>query len=201
MEYINRFNELIYISQYILNHESFKILEDAGISIRDFKWKLSEDYTKKYLKFISDNKWKTKDKFFVEFEKELKKYPISCLKNIVHIVGTTAEAIAKMQKYATENLIQSCNDEKDCQLQKKIAHGLSMCSSIPHCLIALRDPDLSEEQRNEVWKKAIDRWRKEPSDNDKSIDIIHFRDALKARDESERKHGSEQKCPIFCSLT
>ena len=202
MEYINSFYKLIHISQYIENHESFKILEDAGISIRDFKWKLSEDYTKKYLKFISGNEWKTKDKikkFFVEFEKELKKYPISCLKNIVHIEGTTAEAIAKMQKYATENLIQSCNDEKDWQLQKKIAHGLSMLSSIPHCLIALRDPELSKEQRNKVWNKAIDRWRKEPSDNHKSIDISHFRDALKARDESERKHGSEQKYPILFS--
>ena len=119
----------------------------------------------------------------------MEQYPISCLKNIVHVEGTTADAIAKMQKYAKENLIQSYNDEKDLQLQNKIAHGLSMCSSMPHCLIALRDPDLSEEQRNKVWKKVIDRLQKDH----KSIDISHFRDALKARDESERKHGSEQK--------
>ena len=143
-----------------------------------------ENDTRKYLGFISGGSWWTKDKFLVEFEKELKQYPISCLKNIVHIEGTTTDAIAEMQKYAKENLIQSCDDEKDMQLKFKIAHGLSMCSSIPHCLIALRDPDLSEEQRNEVWKKAIDRWRKEPSDNHKSIDIGHFRDVLKARDES-----------------
>ena len=87
-----------------------------------------------------------------------------------------------MQNYAKKNLIQSYNDEKDWQLQNKIAHGLSMCLSIHYCLIALRDPDLSEEQRNEVWKKAIDRWRKEPSDNHKSIDISYFRGSLKARD-------------------
>ena len=119
------------------------------------------------------------------------------MKNIVHVEGTTADAIAKMQKYAKENLIQSYNDEKDLQLQNKIAHGLSMCSSMPHCLIALRDPDLSNQQRNEVWKKVINRWRKEPSDNHKSININHFRDALKARDENDRKHGSEQKCLVF----
>ena len=119
------------------------------------------------------------------------------MKNIVHVEGTTADVIAKMQKYAKENLIQSFNNETDWQLQNKIAHGLSMCSSMPHYLIALRDPDLSNQQRNEVWKKVIDRWRKEPSDNHKSIDISHFRDALKARDKSEKNHGSEQKCPVF----
>ena len=52
---------------------------------------------------------------------------------------------------------------------------------------------MSYQQRNEVWKKIIDRWRKEPSDNHKSIDLSHFRDVLKARDEN----GSEQKCPVF----
>ena len=102
-----------------------------------------------------------------------------------------------MQEYAEENLIQSYNNEKDWQLQNKIAHGLSMCSLIHYCLNALRDQDLSDQQRNEVWKKVIDRWRKEPSDNHKSIEISHFRDALKARDENERKHGSEQKCPVL----
>ena len=48
----------------------------------------------------------------------------------------------------------------------------------------LRDPDVSDQQRNEVWKKVIDRWQREPSDNHKSIDISHVRVALKARDES-----------------
>ena len=150
-----------------------------------------------------DDEWREKDKFLDEFEKELKQYPISCLKNIVHVEGTTDDAIAKMQNCAKENLLQSYNDEKDWQLQSKIAHGLTMCSmfSMPHCLIALRNPDLSDQHRNEVWKKVINRWRKEPSDNHKSIDINHFRDALKARDENERKHGSEQKCPVFCSET
>ena len=169
--------------------KSFKILEEAGISIRDFEW---ENLTDLYLSLISNdlNKWSNKDDFLVQFEEELKQYPISCLKNIVHVEGTTADAIAEMQKYAKENLIQSNNDEKDWQLQNRIAHGLSMCSSMPHCFIAFRDPDLSNQQRNEVWKKVIDRWRKEPSDNHKSIDISHFRDALKARDENERKYVS-----------
>ena len=160
--------------------KSIEILKNAGI-------------------FISDER--TKHKFLVEFEKELKQYPISCLKNIVHVKWTPAEAIAEMEKYAKENLIQSYNDEKDWQLQNKIAHGLSMCSSIHYCLITLLDPDLSDQQRNEVWKKIIDRWRKEPSDNHKSIDMSHFRDALKARDENERKHGSEQKYTFLCSET
>ena len=115
--------------------------------------------------------------------------------------GTTADAITEMQKYAKQSLLQSYHDEKDWKLQNKIAHGLSMCSSIHYCLIALLDPDLSDQQRNEVWKRVIDRWRKEPSDNHKSIDISHFRDVLKARDESERKHGSEQKYPFVCSET
>ena len=161
--------------------KSFEILKKAGISIRDFEWEMS------------------KQEFLVEVDEELKKYPISCLKNIIHVEGTTADAIAEMQKYAKESLIQSYHDEKNLQLQNKIAHALSMCSSIHYCLIALLDPDLSDQQRNEVWKRVIDRWRKEPSDNHKSIDISHFRDALKARDESERKHGSEQKYPILFS--
>ena len=162
-------------------------MEEAGISIRDFQWK---NDTERYLRFISGIPYSNKDKneILFEFEKELKQYPISYLKNIVHVQGTTADAIAKMQKYAMENLIQSYNDEKDWQLQNKIAYALSMCSSMPHCFIALRDPDLSNQQRNKVWKKAIDCWRKEPSDNHKSINISHFRDALKARDENERKH-------------
>ena len=168
--------------------KSFEILEEAGISIRDFEW---ENDTETYLKFISGKLWSNKDEILVEFEKELKQYPISCLKNIIHVEGTTAEAIAKMQNHAKENLIQSYNDEKDWELQNKIAYGLSMCSSMPHCLIALCDPNLSNQQRNEVWKKVIDRWRKESSDNHKSINISHFRDALKARDENKRKHGSD----------
>ena len=138
----------------------------------------------------------------------MKQYPISCLKNIVHVEGTTADAIAeKMQNYAKENLIQSYNDEKDMRLKFKIAHALGNVShalgnvSIHYFIISLRDPNLSNQQRNEVWKKVIDRWRKEQSDNHESIDITHFRDALKARDKNERKHGSEQKCPVFCSLT
>ena len=161
--------------------KSFEILEEAGISIRDFEW---ENDTRRYLKFISGLEWSNKDKFLVKFEEELKQYPISCLKNIVHVEGTTADAITEMQKYAKQSLLQSYHDEKDWKLQNKIAHGLSMCSSIHYCLIALLDPDLSDQQRNEVWKKVIDRWRKEPSNYHKSIDISHFRDALKARDES-----------------
>ena len=185
-------------------------MEAAGIPIQDFEW---ENDTDQYLRFISGKRRSNKDDILdeddildkddilVEFERELKQYPISCLKNIVHVEGTTADAFAKMQNYAKENLIQSYKDEKDMRLKFRIAHGLSMCSSMPHCLIALRDPDLSDQQRNEVWKKVINRWRKEPSNNHKSIDISHFRDALKARDESERKHGSEPKCPVFCSET
>ena len=202
MEYTNRFYEFIFISQYIENHESFKILETVGISIRDFEW---ENDTEKYLRFISGELkiWSNKkpNELLVEFEEELKQYPISCLKNIVHVEGTTADAIAEMQKYAKENLIQSYNDEKDWQLKFKIAHALGNFSSIHYFFTVLRDPDLSNQQRNDVWKKVIDRWRKEPSDNHKSIDISHFRGALKARDENERKHGSEQKCPICCSKT
>ena len=162
--------------------KSFEILEEAGISIRDFEW---EKDTDKYLRLISGGKWWHKDKFLVEFEKELKQYPISCLKNIVHVEGTTADAIAKVQNYAKENLIQSYNDEKDIQLKFKIAHALGNFSSIHYFFAVLRDPDLSDQQRNEVWKKVIDRWRRKPSDNHKSIDVTHFRDALKARDESE----------------
>ena len=115
------------------------------------------------------------------------------MKNIVHIKGTTADAIAEMQEYAKEDLIQSYNDEKDIRLKFTIAHALGNFSSIHNFFTVLRDPDLSDQQRNEVWKKVIDRWRKEPSDNHKSIDITHFRDAHKARDEIKRKHGSEQK--------
>ena len=71
-------------------------------------------------------------------------------------------------------------------LKFRIAHGLSMWSSMPHCFIVLRDPDLSNQRRNEVWKKIIERWRNEQYESDhKSIDISH----LKARDENERKHG------------
>ena len=142
--------------------KSFEILEEAGISIRDFEW---ENDTETYLRFISGKPKSNKDEILVEFEKELKKYPISCLKNIVHVKGTTADAIAEMKKYAKENLIQSYKDEKDIQLKFKIANALGMCSSMPHCLIALRNPNLSDQHRNEVWKKVIDRWRKEPSDN------------------------------------
>ena len=188
MEYINRFNELNCICQYIENLESFEILKAAGILIRDFEW---ENDTDQYLRFISECKWRNKDEFLVKFEEELNQYPISCLKNIVHVEGTTADAIAKMQKYAKENLTRSCHDETDWQLQNKIAYGLSLYSSIPHCLIALRDSDLSDQQRNEVWKKIIDRWRKRPSENQASIDINNFRDALKERDQSERKNGSK----------
>ena len=169
--------------------KSFEILEEAGISIRDFEW---ENDTETYLRFISGKPRSNKDEILVEFEKELKKYPISCLKNIVHVKGTTADVIAEMQKYAKENLIQSYKDEKDIQLKFKIANALGMCSSMPHCLIALRNPNLSDQHRNEVWKKVIDRWRKEPSDNHKSIDISHFRDALKARDVNERRRGSDK---------
>ena len=178
--------------------KSFKILEEAGISTRDFLWK---NDTGKYLRFISSDKWRNKDEFLVEFEKELKQYPISCLKNIVHVEGTTADAIAKMQNHAKENLMQSYNDEKDMRLKLKIAHALGDFSSIHYFFAVLRDPDLSNQQRIDVWKKVIDRLRKEPSDNHESIDISHFRDALKARDENERKHGSEPKCPVFCSDT
>ena len=183
--------------------KSFEILEEAGISIRDFEWILNGYWndTVKYLSFISDKEWFFKYQFLVEFEKELRKYPISCLKNIVHVKGTTADAIAEMQKYAKENLIQSYKDEKDIQLKFKIAHALGNFSSIHYFIIALRDPDLSNQQRNEIWKKIIDRWRKEPSDNHKSINLNHFRDALKARDANKRKHGSEQRSPVFCSET
>ena len=112
----------------------------------------------------------------------MEEYPISCLKNIVHIQGTPADAIEEMQKYAKENLIQSYNNEKDMQLKFKISYALGNLSSIRYFFTVLRDPVLSNQQRNEVWKKVIDRWRKEPSDNYKSIDISHFRNALKARD-------------------
>ena len=168
--------------------KSFEILEEAGISFRD----ISDDTdTETYLRFISNADCWEKEQFLVKFEKELKQCPISCLKNIVHVEGTTADAIAKMQNHAKENLIQSYKEEKDWQLQNKIAYGLSLYSSIPHCLIALRDSDLSDQQRNEVWKKIIDRWRKRPSENQASIDINNFRDALKERDQSERKNGSK----------
>ena len=167
--------------------KSFEILEQVGISIRDFEW---ENDTETYLRCISGKRWSKKDEIIVEFEKELKQYSISCLKNIVHVEGTTADVIAEMQKYAKENVIQSYNDEKDWQLKFKIAHALGNFSSIHYFFTVLRDPDLSNRQRNDVWKKVIDRWRKEPSDNHKSIDISHFRDALKARDEYERKNGS-----------
>ena len=153
-------------------------MKKAGISIQDFEW---ENDTEQYLKLISDFKWRTKKEFLVEFEKELKQYPISCLKNIIHVEGTTADAIAVMQKYTKENLIQSYNDEKNMQLKLKIAHALGNISSIHYFFIVLRDPDLSDQKRNEVWKKVIDRWQKEPSDNHKSIAISHFRNALKAK--------------------
>ena len=172
--------------------KSFEILKKAGISIRDFEW---EHDTEKYMRFISGRKKRTE--FLVEFEEELKQYPISCLQNIVHVEGTTADAIAEMQNYAKENLIQSYYNEKDIRLKFTIAHALGNFSSIHYFFTVLRDPDLSNQQRNDVWKKVIDRWQKEPSDNHKSIDISHFRDALKARDENERKHGSEPKCPFL----
>ena len=171
--------------------KSLEILKKAGFSIRDFE---KENDIETHLNSISDGQRRNlKNELLDEVDKELRQYPISCLKNIVHVEGATADVIAEMQKYAKENLIQSYNDEKDWQLKVKIAHGLGMCSSIHYFFTVHRDPDLSNQQRNEVWKKVIDRWRKEPSDNHKSIDISHFRDALKARDESERKHGSEQK--------
>ena len=65
-------------------------MKKAGISIQDFEW---ENDTETYLNFISDGQWQTKHEFLVEFEKELKQYPISCLKNIVHIKGTPADAL------------------------------------------------------------------------------------------------------------
>ena len=165
--------------------KSFEVLEKAGIFIRDFEW---ENDTVKYLEFISGRRWETKDDFLYQFERQLawNRYPISCLKNIVHIEGTTADGIAEIQKYAKKNLIDSYNHEKDIQLKFKIAQGLGNISSIHYFFIALRDPDLSDQQRNEVWKKIIDRWQEEPSDDHKSIDISHYRDALKVRDESER---------------
>ena len=177
--------------------KSFEILEEAGISIRDFEWK---NDTETYLRFISNADCWEKDQLLVKFEKELKQCPISCLKNIVHVEGTTTDATAKMQNYAKEHLIQSYNDEKDMQLKFKIAHALGNFSSIHYFFTVLRDPDLSNQQRNDVWKKVIDRWRKEPSDNHKSIDISHFRGALKARDENERKHGSEQNCRFLLGI-
>ena len=64
-------------------------MKRAGISIQDFEW---ENDTEKYLNFVSDGQWRTKHEFLVEFEKELKQYPISCLKNIVHIKGLPADA-------------------------------------------------------------------------------------------------------------
>ena len=70
--------------------KSFEILKKAEISIQDFEW---ESDTGSYLNFISDGQWRTKHEFLVEFEKELKQYPISCLKNIVHITGTPADAL------------------------------------------------------------------------------------------------------------
>ena len=46
---------------------------------------------------------------------------------------------------------------------------------------------------------VIDRWQRESPENHTAlhptikIDLSYFRDALKAGDESERKHGAEQK--------
>ena len=184
--------------------KSFEILKEAGISIQDFEW---ENDTRQYLRLISGKEFSNKDEILIEFEKELKQYPISCLKNIVNVKGTTADAIAKMQEYAKVNLIQSYNDEKDMRLKFKTAYALGNFSSIHYFFTVLRDPDLSNQQRNEVWKKVIDRWQKEPLLNHKSIDISHLRDALKARGESEknmvqnkntrfytRKHRKESSC-------
>ena len=173
--------------------KSFEILEEAGIAIRDFEWE-NDTYT--YLRFISGKQRSNKDEILVE-RPDPKQYPISCLKNIVNVKGTPADAIEEMHKYTEKNLIQSYNNQKDIQLKFKIAHALGNFSSIHYFFTVLRDPDLSHQQRNEVWKKVINRWQKEPSNNHKSIDISHFRDALKARDEYKRKHGLKPKCLVF----
>ena len=168
--------------------KSFEILKKVGISIRDFEW---EHDTEKYMRFISGRKKRTE--FLVEFEEELKQYPISCLQNIVHVEGTTADAIAEMQNYAKENLIQSYNNQKDMQLKFKIAHGLGNISSKHFFFIALRDPDLSDQQRNEVWKKVIGKFRKKSYY--KQIDIKNLQDTLKASLERsfDEKTGNSTK--------
>ena len=115
-----------------------------------------------------------------EFEDELKKYPISCLKNIIHVGGTADHASTEMQRYVKETLKQAYNNEGILQLKHKIARALGMCSVNPplhYFTIALRDPDLCDKQRNRVWKEIIDRW---PRNQHKTIETNNLRDALKA---------------------
>ena len=151
-------------------------MEDVGISIRDFQWINDTDT---YLKFL-DSKWKNKETFLVEFEKELKKYPISCLKNIIHVKGNAEYTSNEMQKHVKATLIESYNTENDLQLKRKIAHALGLCYVDPplhYFTIVLHDPDLCDKQRNKVWHEIIDRWRR---NHHKTIDINNLRDALKA---------------------
>ena len=156
--------------------ESFKILEDAGISVQDFEW---ENVTETYLNFLNPA-WKDKNTFLAEFEKELRQYPISCLENIVQVKGTVDCAISDMRKYTKETLIQAYNNENDLQLKRKLAHALGKSSVNPplhYFTIVLHDPDLCDKQRNKVWKEIIDRWRRKDY---KTIDINNLREALKA---------------------
>ena len=156
--------------------QSFKILEDAEIFLQDFQW---GNATETYLKFLNPA-WKDKNTFLVEFEEELKQYPISCLKNIVVVKGTTDYAITEMQKCTKANLIEAYKGEFNPQLKRKIAHALSMCYLDPpmhYFSVVLNDPDLRDTQRNKVWKEIIDVWRRKA---DKTIDINNLRGALRA---------------------
>ena len=161
-------------------------MKDAGISIRDFQW---ENETDTYLKFL-DSKWKNKKTFLVEFEKELKKYPISCLKNIINVKGTAEYTSNEMQKHLKATLIESYNTENDLQVKQKIAHALALCDVHPplyYFTNVLHDPDLGDKQRNKVWHEVISRWAR----NHKTIDINNLRDALKAIYDKKTSRGSK----------
>ena len=162
-----------------------KILKDAGINANDFEW---EQDTDTYLQLFN---WEDKDSFLTQFDRELKTYPISCLKNIIPVGGTADHASTEMQKYAKQALKQAYNNEKNLQLKHKIANALGMCSVNPplhYFTIALQDPDLCDKQRNRVWKEIIDRWSRSQH---KTIDVNNLRDALRAI--YEKPFFSEEK--------
>ena len=79
-----------------------------------------------------------------------------------------------------DELTDAYNNESDVQLKPKIAHALSLCHKRPSLLlltIALQDPDLTDKQRNKVWKEIIDRWT---HNQHEFIDKNTLRDCLKA---------------------
>ena len=121
----------------------------------------------------------------------MRKYSVTCLKNIIPVGGTTDHASTEMQKYAKEALKQAYNNEENLQIKQKIAHALGLCSMNPplhYFSIALQDHDLCDKQRNKVWKEIIDRWSR---NQHKTIDVNNLRDALKAI--YEKPFFSEEK--------